>query len=90
MVLISTPAHRYLAVGIRDILPSKRLTGRISEEDVLLDVPRRPMDSGGTVLVSLPGSGNVPLVEVSEPIRAINTKYDRLAKRARASSFLLP
>jgi len=65
------------------LTPAKTPSTRISEEDVLLDVPRRPMDSGGAVFVNLPNTGIVPLVDLSEPIRMINANYERLAKRAR-------
>ena len=57
--------------------------GAVGEDDVLIDIPGRRMDSGGEVYVVL-GNGTVEtLARVSEPIRHVNDNYLHLAKRAR-------
>jgi hypothetical protein len=41
------------------------------------------MDSGGNVFVMTAGGAVVPLATLSDPVRAINTNYERLTKRVR-------
>lgn len=55
----------------------------IEEDDVLVDVPRRNMDSGGAVYVVAGGDVTVQLGDISEPVRSISKNYERLTKRIR-------
>lgn len=67
---------------LREFLPTGGGSTVISSEDILIDIPRREMDSGGAVYVA---SENrlVPLTDLSDPIRSITTNYERLTKRVR-------
>jgi hypothetical protein len=50
---------------------------------VLIDIPRRDIDSGGDVFVSDDSGSLRPLSGLSDPVRAINANYERLTKRVR-------
>jgi hypothetical protein len=80
--------RRALAIGLSLLLGDTRRSERLTESDVLVDVPRREMDSGGQVFLVGGGGNLVPLVELSDPVRAIAANYDKLTKRARI--FLSP
>lgn len=55
----------------------------ISTDEVLIDIPRRDMDSGGHVYVKT-AEGPIRLLEdMSRPVAAINENYQMLAKRVR-------
>lgn len=76
--------RRALAVGLTGLLGNFLPRGSvIGEDEVLFDVPRREMDSGGTVYVETAGRDLEPLSSISDPVRAINANYERLTKRAR-------
>ncbi len=55
----------------------------ITEEDVLVDIPRREMDSGGPVYLVTPSGKLSPLVNLSDPVRQITANYEQLTKRVR-------
>lgn len=56
---------------------------KIYPEEILLDVPKRDIDSGGSVYISPVIGEAFLLINVSNPIRSINDNYERLTKRAR-------
>lgn len=56
----------------------------ISVDDVLIDIPRREMDTGGIAYIDSSGIGGVrPLHEISKPVEAISSNYQQLTKRIR-------
>lgn len=77
-----------MAIGLGSLLGTARREHRLSAAEVLVDVPKREMDSGGQVFLSSVGEELVPLVDLSEPVRSISINYDKLTKRARV--FLSP
>ena len=70
-----------LACKLQDLIPG--IQPAIQRDDVLLDIPRREIDSGGEVYLLYHSDNLVPLSRVSEPVKSINTNYDALAKRVR-------
>jgi len=57
--------------------------GIVDEDEVLVDIPRRPLDDGGGVyIVDKNGRGH-PLSDYSEPVRSIARNYERLTKQIR-------
>lgn len=56
---------------------------KIAAEDILIDVPRREMDIGGAIYISLPAGHLIPLATLSEPVRTISVNYDKLTTRVR-------
>ena len=72
-----------VAAGLQDYLRRGGHEIAIGEEDVLVDVPRREMDTGGSAYVIGPSDEAQPLSYISDPVRSINGNYDRLTKRVR-------
>jgi HD superfamily phosphohydrolase len=62
---------------------SRHLLGSVHEDEVLIDIPRRPLDSGGSVYVSAQRHAPLLLNEISEPVRSVIRNYDRMAKSIR-------
>jgi HD superfamily phosphohydrolase len=80
--------RRALAIGLNAIIGISQGVRPIQQDEVLVDVPRREMDSGGAVYIATERKGLVPLQQMSEPIHAISRNYDALTKRVRV--FLAP
>ncbi|HEV3302353.1 MAG TPA: protein kinase [Planctomycetaceae bacterium] len=55
----------------------------IDPDEILIDLPRRDMDSGGPVYLVRSDGKAAQLSELSEPVRSINSSYERLTKRIR-------
>lgn len=62
------------AIGVKDRLPTV--------DDVLVDVPKRDLDSGGPVYVE--SDGHVELItRLSKPVEFVNSHYTELSQRTR-------
>jgi uncharacterized protein len=72
---LATGLAAYLSRGADKVI--------IAREEILVDIPRREMDTGGAVYLDLPGAPAKPLNSLSDPIRAIDANYEQLAKRIR-------
>lgn len=70
---VTTKLFEFLGAGV----------GEPEEDEVLLDIPRREMDSGGAVYMVDSMSRTLRLSDVSAPARSIDTNYEQLAKRIR-------
>jgi len=55
----------------------------VTQDEVLIDIPRRDMDSGGEVFVSDDFGSLKSLSTLSDPVHAVNANYERLTKRIR-------
>lgn len=71
------------ADALRDFLSERGNPFDIWEDEVIVDIPRREMDTGGSVFVVSPSKRIDTLVNVSDPVRAIGANYERLVKRVR-------
>lgn len=73
-----------LALAVSELFPRPAGARTLTEGDLLIDIPRRPIDSGGPVYIASSSSRElVPLSELSVPIGSITENYDRLTKRVR-------
>lgn len=72
-----------IAASLSDYLstPSTRVT--VTESDVLVDLPRRPLDRGGVAYVVRPSREVKELADISDAVKALNASFDRLTKRVR-------
>lgn len=80
--------RRHLASALGQYFSSGGSAVAISDDELLVDIPRREMDGGGAVYVSTSDGQLSPLANLSEPIRSISSNYELLAKRVRI--FLSP
>jgi HD superfamily phosphohydrolase len=54
-----------------------------TEEDILIDMPRRKLDSGGNIFINNYEGEVQPLESISAPVRTIKENYEKLAKKSR-------
>jgi HD superfamily phosphohydrolase len=72
-----------IAKNLGDLLSKGLNKVMVDENEVLMDIPRREMDSGGPVYFDLGKPELVTLATISEPIRSLNVNYEQLTKRVR-------
>jgi uncharacterized protein len=73
-----------IAQRLAEHLPLSERQFEFGSDDVLVDIPRREMDSGGKVYIAVSGSSVArSLDEISKPVAAISSNYELLTKRIR-------
>ena len=75
--------RRALAIGLTSLLKEFTDGAAIQLDEVLVDIPRRSMDSGGSVYIDADRQTLTPITDLSDPIRAISKNYESLTKRMR-------
>jgi hypothetical protein len=75
--------RKALASALGDYVSTPQSRVLIEEDEVLVDTPRRKVDSGGAVWIVGPDKTPELLSSASDPLRAIQKDYELLIKRAR-------